>query len=124
MADGGIPSGSLLAVDQENMRIKINSSESSLNGREFTIEFRGSLKMNSKSSLRFFTLTFLKLNEKKNGRNHIFSSNCSEQIFPTIKSIDMNGRITIEFPQQMSLFDHLDSLSNATIFKFKIVQQD
>lgn len=64
MTDGSIPSDSLLAVDQENIRIKINSSESSLNGREFTIEFKGSLKMNSKSSLRFFTLTFLRLNEK------------------------------------------------------------
>lgn len=78
MADGGIPSGSLLAVDQENMRIKINSSESSLNGREFSIEVKGSLKMNSKSSLQFFTLTFLRLNEKQKGRNHIISSNCSQ----------------------------------------------
>jgi hypothetical protein len=36
----------------------------------------------------------------------------------------MNGRIIIEFPQKMSLFDNLESLNNATIFKFKIVQQD
>ncbi len=53
----------MLSIDKENMRIRINTNESELNGREFSIEVRGSLKMNSKMKIESFTLTLIKMND-------------------------------------------------------------